>query len=142
VDIASDVDRARFDRTRLEQILINLLGNAIKFSPPGAAIEISICSTPQTSEGGAERPCVEFRISDPGPGVAPAYRQRIFEPYVQVGEESGGGGLGLGLAICKRLVEAHGGEISAEGRSEGGISFVFTIPVADAHTGRPEGGSS
>jgi signal transduction histidine kinase len=142
VDIASDVDRARFDRTRLEQILINLLGNAIKFSPPGAAIEISVCATPRTREGGVARPCVEFRISDRGPGVAPANRQRIFEPYVQIGEESGGGGLGLGLAICKRLVEAHGGEISAEGRSEGGICFVFTIPIADAHTRRPEGGSS
>ncbi len=142
VDIADDVDRARFDRTRLEQILINLLGNAIKFSAPGAAIEIAARATPRTRKDGVERPCVEFRISDEGPGVAPAYRQRIFEPYVQVGEESGGGGLGLGLAICKRLVEAHGGEIWAEGRSESGSSFVFTIPVADPRTGTPEGGSS
>ena len=142
VNIADDVDRARFDRTRLEQILINLIGNAIKFSPPGAAIEIAIRATSQTCKGGAERPCVEFCISDEGPGVAPAYRQRIFEPYVQVGEESGAGGLGLGLAICKRLVEAHGGEIWAEGRTESGSSFVFTIPVADPHTGTPEGGSS
>jgi len=137
VEIASDVDRARFDRTRLEQILINLLGNAIKFSPPGAAIEISARATPRTCKRGVERPCVEFRIS-----VAPAYRQRIFEPYVQIGEESGGGGLGLGLAICKRLVEAHGGEIWAEGRSKSGSSFVFTIPVADPHTDISEGGSS
>jgi len=142
VAIADDVDRARFDRTRLEQILINLLGNAIKFSPPGAAIEIALRATSQTREGGPERPCVEFCISDEGPGVAPAHRQRIFEPYVQVGEESGAGGLGLGLAICKRLVEAHGGEISVQGRSERGSRFVFTIPVADAHTERPEGGSS
>jgi signal transduction histidine kinase len=142
MDIADDVDRARFDRTRLEQILINLLGNAIKFSPPGAAIEIATCATSQTGKGGVERPCVEFRISDEGPGVAPAYRQRIFEPYVQVGEESGAGGLGLGLAICKRLVEAHGGEIWAEGRPESGSSFVFTIPVTDPHTETSEGGSS
>ena len=142
VEIADDVDRARFDRTRLEQILINLLGNAIKFSPPGAAIEIAARATPRTHKDGVERPCVEFRVSDQGPGVAPAYRQRIFEPYVQVGEESGGGGLGLGLAICKRLVEAHGGEIWAEGRSECGISFVFTIPVAASDSRAPEGGSS
>jgi signal transduction histidine kinase len=142
VDIADDVDRARFDRTRLEQILINLIGNAIKFSPPGAAIEIATRAASQTRKGGAERPCVEFCVSDEGPGVAPAYRQRIFEPYVQVGEESGAGGLGLGLAICKRLVEAHGGEIWSEGRSEMGSSFVFTIPVAAPHTGTPEGDSS
>jgi signal transduction histidine kinase len=140
VNIAEDVDRARFDRTRLEQILINLLGNAIKFSPPGAEIEISTRAVSHVCEGGPERECVEFRISDRGPGVSPAHRQRIFEPYVQVGEESGAGGLGLGLAICKRLVEAHGGEISVHGRSEGGSSFVFTIPVSDAHCGIREGG--
>lgn len=141
VDVAEDANRARFDRTRLEQILINLLGNAIKFSPPGAAIEISTRATSHVCEGGSERPCVEFRISDEGPGVAPADRQRIFEPYVQIGEESGAGGLGLGLAICRRLVEAHGGAISVQGRSEGGGSFVFTIPVSDAHDGIRAGGA-
>jgi len=140
VDIAEDADRARFDRTRLEQILINLLGNAIKFSPPGGTVEISTRATPRVHDGGPERPCVEFRISDQGPGVAPAHRQRIFEPYVQIGEESGAGGLGLGLAICRRLVEAHGGAISVEGRPEGGSRFVFTIPASDAHGGiRAEG---
>jgi signal transduction histidine kinase len=130
VDVADGVDRARFDRTRLEQILINLIGNAIKFSPPGGVIEISTRASSAASEDGSERDYVEFQISDDGPGVAPAYRQRVFEPYVQVGEESGGGGLGLGLAISKRLVEAHGGSIAALGRSGRGSSFVFTIPVA------------
>lgn len=142
VDIADDADRARFDRARLEQILINLLGNAIKFSPPGAAIGISTRATSHVRRGGLERPCVEFRISDEGPGVAPAYRKRIFEPYVQIGEESGAGGLGLGLAICRRLIEAHGGAISVEGRPEGGSSFVFTIPVSDTHGVVREGGVS
>jgi signal transduction histidine kinase len=142
VDIAEDADRARFDRTRLEQILINLIGNAIKFSPLGAAIEISTHATSHARKDGPERPCVEFCISDEGPGVAPADRQRIFEPYVQIGEESGAGGLGLGLAICRRLVEAHGGAISVQGRSEGGSSFVFTIPASDARGGIREGGPS
>jgi signal transduction histidine kinase len=142
VDIADDADRARFDRTRLEQILINLLGNAIKFSPPDGVIEISTRATSLVSKGGPERPCVEFSVSDEGPGVAPAYRQRIFEPYVQIGEESGAGGLGLGLAICKRLVEAHGGEIAARGRAECGSRFVFTIPVSDAQGEGCDGGSS
>jgi len=135
VDIAADADRARFDPTRLEQILINLLGNAVKFSPPGGVIEISTRAAARTREGGPERACVEFCISDQGRGVAAADRERIFEPYVQVGEESGAGGLGLGLAICKRLVEAHGGEISAHARPGGGSRFVFTIPVADAPAG-------
>jgi len=132
VDIAADADRARFDPTRLEQILINLLGNAVKFSPPGSVIEISTRATTHTREGGPARACVEFCIADRGPGIAAADRERIFEPYVQVGEESGAGGLGLGLAICRRLVEAHGGEISAHARPGGGTRFVFTIPVADA----------
>jgi len=142
VDIAEDADRARFDRTRLEQILINLLCNAIKFSPPGAAVEISTRATSHIREGGPERPCVEFRISDQGQGVEPAHRQRIFEPYVQIGEESGAGGLGLGLAICRRLVEAHGGAISVQGRAEAGSSFVFTIPVSGVHSGMLEGAPS
>ncbi len=132
IDIARDADRARFDRTRLEQILINLLGNAIKFSPPGAAIEIATRAVSRPGEGVAARPCVEFLVSDEGPGVAPDHRQRIFEPYVQIGEESGAGGLGLGLAICKRLVEAHGGAISVRGREGCGSTFAFTIPVAEA----------
>ena len=142
VDIADDADRARFDRTRLEQILINLLGNAIKFSPPDGVIEISTRATSHVSKGGSERPCVEFSVCDEGPGVTPAYRQRIFEPYVQIGEESGAGGLGLGLAICKRLVEAHGGEIAARGRAECGSRFVFTIPISDALGECCDGGSS
>jgi len=141
VEIAGDADWARFDRTRLEQILINLLGNAIKFSPPGAAIEIETRAASRTGAGAPERPCVEFRISDEGPGVAPQHRERIFEPYVQIGEESGAGGLGLGLAICKRLVEAHGGEISVQGRAGRGSSFVFTIPVSEAPGERHDGGS-
>jgi len=132
VDIAEDADRARFDRTRLEQILINLIGNAVKFSPPGGAIEISTRAISQASEQGAERTFVEFRVSDQGPGVAPAHRQRIFEPYVQVGEQRGAGGLGLGLAICRRLVAAHGGAICVEARPTGGSCFVFTIPASSA----------
>ena len=58
-------------------------------------------------------------------------RDRIFEPYTQVGEQSRAGGLGLGLAICKRLVEAHGGSIAVRPRRDRGSAFVFTLPAAD-----------
>ncbi len=132
VDIADDADRARFDRTRLEQVLINLLGNAIKFSPPGGSIEIATRAVSHTRSGGLERPCVEFCVSDEGRGVEPAYRKRIFDPYVQLADEKGARGLGLGLAICKRLVEAHAGEISCEAGVERGSRFVFTIPVSSS----------
>ncbi len=132
VQIDPDADRARFDRTRLGQILTNLLGNAIKFSPPGGTIGIATRAVPRPSDGAPERPCIEICISDEGPGVAPEDRKRIFEPYIQVGEESRAGGLGLGLAICKRLVEAHGGSISVSDGSEAGCSLVFTLPVSDS----------
>ena len=135
IDISPDADRARFDRLRLEQVLTNLLGNAIKFSPPGGTLEVSTRPVKMASEMGPDRPGVEIRVADPGPGVAPEDRERIFEPYIQVGEESRAGGLGLGLAICKRLIEAHGGEIAVTERVGGGSSFVFSLPLSDEWSG-------
>jgi signal transduction histidine kinase len=75
------------------------------------------------------RRMVEVSVSDDGPGVAPEDAARIFEPYVRAGEESRSGGLGLGLAICRRLVHAHGGEIGFTPRAGGGSRFAFTLPV-------------
>jgi signal transduction histidine kinase len=132
VRIDPGAERARFDRIRLSRILTNLLGNAIKFSPPGGTIEIATRAVQRLHEGAPERPCIEISISDEGPGVAVEDRKRIFDAYVQVGEESRAGGLGLGLAICKRLVEAHGGSISVSGGSGGGSCFAFTLPVSDS----------
>ena len=125
--------RARFDPLRVEQVLMNLIGNAIKFAPPETALEIS---TRVVQEAG--RDFVEVAIADEGPGVAPADRERIFEPYVRAGEESRAGGLGLGLAICRRIVQAHGGRIGVIPRAEGGSRFAFTLPVADASVGVAE----
>jgi signal transduction histidine kinase len=132
VQINPDADWARFDRVRIEQILTNLLGNAIKFSSPGGTIWVTTQAVASTHEGGPDRPCVEIRITDQGAGVTAEDRERIFESYIQVGEESSAGGLGLGLAICKRLVEAHGGAIWVEDGSDGGSSFTFTLPVMDS----------
>jgi signal transduction histidine kinase len=133
VAVAPGADRARFDRLRLEQILTNLLGNAIKFSEPGGAIEIATreCPAPEGAAAAGLR-FVEVTVSDDGPGVAPEDRERIFDPYVQAGDESRAGGLGLGLAICKRLVEAHGGTIGVGERPGGGSCFSFTLPGSDS----------
>ncbi|MEE8509287.1 MAG: HAMP domain-containing sensor histidine kinase [Myxococcota bacterium] len=129
VDVAPNARHARFDRLRVEQIVTNLLGNAIKYSSPGGSIEIETRRPPTRSP--SERRFVELRVSDRGPGVEHEDRERIFEPYVRVGNESSAGGLGLGLAICKRLVEAHGGRIAVSDRPGGGSRFSFTLPAGD-----------
>ena len=131
-----DIDRAgsgaRFDRARVEQILNNLVGNAIRYASVEGTIEICVRAIDV-----AERRFVEISIADDGPGISKNDRERIFRPYVQVGEESRAGGLGLGLAICKQLVEAHGGMLGVEDRPGGGSRFFFTLPaVPTATSGR------
>jgi|GEM_PF-944773 len=128
-EIPPEACRARFDRMRLEQILTNLIGNAIKYSPAGGLIEIATRMLP--SDDPAERRLIEISVSDQGPGVSAEDRDRVFDAYVQIGECKRAGGLGLGLAVCKRLVEAHGGTIHVTGRRAGGSRFVFTLPAAD-----------
>lgn len=127
IELALDptTPRARFDPPRVEQVLTNLIGNALKFAPPGSAIEIS-----SRAVQAAGRVFAEIAVADSGPGVEPHDRERIFEPYVQAGPGPRTGGLGLGLAICRRIVEAHGGAIRADERRGGGSRFVFTLPAA------------
>jgi len=133
LDVPPDADWAQFDHLRVEQVLTNLVGNAIKHAPSGGIIEIATRSAPAPAAG--ERRLVEVSVSDQGPGVSEKDRERIFEAYVQAGEQSRAGGLGLGLAICKRLVEAHGGSIAVSDRPGGGSRFAFTLPAAGAAEG-------
>jgi two-component system sensor histidine kinase KdpD len=119
---------ARCDRVRIEQVLTNLLGNAVRYARRGGSIEIATRALAAAPDG---RGMLEVSVSDDGPGVAAPDRARIFEPYVQVDAESRAGGLGLGLAICKRLVEAHGGSIGVRERPGGGACFHFTLPCAE-----------
>jgi len=116
---------ARFDPPRVEQVLTNLIGNAIKYAPERSVVTVE---TRRREEGG--RVLVEVAVCDEGPGVPAADRERIFEPYVQAGESRQAGGLGLGLAICRRIVEAHGGRIAVTPRPGGGSRFAFTLPAA------------
>ena len=131
--------RARFDCLRVEQILTNLVGNAVRYARTNGRVQIA--TRPLSAQGSAGDGAVDFvevSVSDDGPGVAEPDRERIFEPYVQAGEESRAGGLGLGLAICKRLVQAHGGEIALRPRPEGGSCFSFTLPAAEPDAGERE----
>ena len=78
----------------------------------------------------SDRAFVEVVVDDEGPGIAAADRERIFEPYVRARNGSPVEGLGLGLSICRRLVEAHGGWIRLEGSGNCGARFAFTLPVS------------
>ncbi len=108
------------DAERLSQVLINLLSNAIKFSPQISTIEI-ICQTDEN--------WVEVRISDQGPGIADSERNLIFARFKQVGEATQRSkGFGLGLSICKSIIEQHGGQIGVISEIGKGSTFWFKLP--------------
>ncbi len=117
------------DPDRLEQILINLIGNAIRYTEKGKVwVQAHVVTDVP--------PMVEFRVSDTGVGIDLEDQQRLFDEFWQVqreGQESAGG-LGLGLTITKQLVEMQGGEIGLESRPGLGTTFYFTIPVVDEMT--------
>jgi two-component system sensor histidine kinase KdpD len=108
------------DAVLIEQVLVNLLENAIKYTPPASPLEIRA----QSRTGG-----VEITVADRGPGVPPAEQQQIFEKFYRVAGAQGGG-VGLGLAICRGIVMAHGGRLFVEDRAGGGAEFKFQLPIA------------
>jgi signal transduction histidine kinase len=111
------------DRDRLIQTVVNLVQNAIKFTPPGGAVSVA-CELP------THRTAMVL-IRDTGPGIAPEYLDKIFDPFfrIQQGQRTAPKGLGLGLSIVKTLVELQGGEVAARNRPEGGAELSFTIPI-------------
>jgi CheY-like chemotaxis protein/nitrogen-specific signal transduction histidine kinase len=121
------------DGARLQQVFWNLLKNAVKFSPPGTAISI-------TTERLGDR--VRIRVQDRGVGLASGDLERIFQPFEQVrgdGRGADAGGLGLGLAIARTIVELHHGSLRAESGGHGqGATFIVELPVLPgAHSSRP-----
>ena len=110
------------DRARIEQVLVNLVSNAIKFSPAGTAVEIQ--ATRHATH-------VEVRVCDRGRGIPPDQRDTIFGMFRQVEDSDARrhGGSGLGLAICRAIVGQHGGTIRVDAREGGGSIFQFTLPA-------------
>ena len=106
-----------WDRMRLEQVLVNIVWNAIRYAP-GGPIEVSLAG----SEGE-----VVLEVADRGPGIPPAALPHIFQRFTR-GEARHGGGLGLGLYLARGIVEAHGGDLRAHNREGGGASFVVRLP--------------
>ena len=108
------------DDVLIQQVLMNLLENAMKFSPTGSALELSAFGRPGD---------VTVTVADRGPGFPPGEEQRIFDKFYRVDRQGGRSGAGLGLAICRGIVELHGGQIWAENRPAGGAAIHFTLPI-------------
>jgi len=111
------------DYTQLEMVIVNLVENALKYSPAG---------TPLTISGGADHGQAEIAVRDQGPGVPPGDEQKVFRKFYRAaaGREAPGG-TGLGLAICQAIVEAHDGRIGVRRPPEGGAEFWFRVPLAE-----------
>lgn len=120
VRLPDDLPLLEFDAVLVERVLANLLDNAVKYTPPGSLIEIS--AAPRDGE------TVEVWVEDNGPGLPPGREEEIFKKFERGQRESATPGVGLGLTICRAIVEAHGGRIRAENRRDGGARFVFSLP--------------
>jgi signal transduction histidine kinase/CheY-like chemotaxis protein len=132
VEIATHVDAAGTrilgDPARLEQVMWNLLTNAVKFTPAGGHIHVRLRS---------DRPSVEITVADDGEGIDPGFLPHVFEKFRQADASTTRrqGGLGLGLAIVRQLVDLHGGTVSAHSEGEGrGATFTVRLPVAGSAT--------
>ena len=116
------------DLTRLERILLNLIDNAVKYSPNGGEVRVFA----QNGES-----VVIFGVSDQGIGISETDIKRLFEPFQRVEQSVIGSsiqGIGLGLVVCRRLVEAHGGKIWVQSEPGKGSTFYFTIPAWEQTT--------
>jgi len=126
-NVSSSID---VDADRIVQVLVNLLSNAVKFSPPDGVVTIAVTADGQWTE---------FRVIDHGRGVPAVHRRAIFERFRQVDPSDARekGGAGLGLAICKSIVEQHGGSIGVESEEGAGSAFWFRLASLTPADGAP-----
>jgi len=133
VDVDPEIGETVVDPDRLQQIVWNLLSNAVRFTPRGGRVTIF---------GERTDSCISIRVKDTGTGVAADQLPHIFERFMQVDRSTTRthGGLGLGLSIVRHLVEAHGGYVEAESAGLGrGATFTVTLPIHGVHTNREAG---
>jgi len=121
VELPPDIPLVNCDATLIERVLVNLLENAAKYTPQGTTITVTAVARPHM---------LTVTVFDEGPGLPRGQEQVLFEKFVRGQKESGTPGVGLGLAICRAIVEAHGGTIEAVNRVEGGASFAFSLPLS------------
>lgn len=120
VNETANLPKVRTDASRLEQVLVNLIHNAVKFTGPGGEVVLS---------AHAEGDFVCFAVKDTGAGIPEDDLERIFERFYKADRARSGGGTGLGLSIARHIVEAHGGKIWAESVEGRGSTFFFLVPV-------------
>jgi signal transduction histidine kinase len=119
-----DIPEICFDRDKIEKVLINLIGNALKFTPAGGSVSVLWALEPEF---------VRISVQDTGPGIPEDAQDRLFDRFVQA-DDSGSrqhGGTGIGLSLVKEITELHGGIVEGSNRPEGGAVFSFTIPLAE-----------
>ncbi|MEO8299019.1 MAG: two-component system sensor histidine kinase KdpD [Burkholderiales bacterium] len=120
--LADDLPLLHLDAVLIERVLVNLLENAAKYTPAGTAIEI---------RARCQDDAVQLMVDDHGPGLPPGREEALFQKFERGSRESATPGVGLGLAICRAILQAHGGTIRGETRPEGGARFTLTLPVGD-----------
>lgn len=138
IDLPPELPQVAVDEDLVTRVLVNLLDNAIKFSPPGGVVSVTadgVSATPILEKDSdiTSQHCISVSVTDMGPGIPEEYREKIFEKFSQVEERDSrrDRGSGLGLAFCKLVVEAHGGRIWVEGQMGQGCTFTFTLPAAE-----------
>jgi len=119
--IAPDASEAFIDKVQIQQVLVNLIRNALEAMAGRARRELAISTAPR------DRDWIEIRVVDTGPGLAAAVREQLFQPFVS----TKAGGMGVGLSLCRSIIEAHGGDlIAGNNEGDGGATFVMTLPRA------------
>jgi two-component system sensor histidine kinase KdpD len=121
VNLPPDLPLVPLDAVLIEQVFVNLLENALKYTPPGTPIDISATA----GEG-----LVTVEVADRGPGIPRGEENRIFEKFYRTSSVAATAGVGLGLTICRGIITAHGGRITADNRPGGGAVFRFTLPIS------------
>jgi K+-sensing histidine kinase KdpD len=121
-NLPADLPLIHADGVLIEQVLSNLIDNAIEYTPQGSSIEVGASVSDHK---------IAIEVADRGPGLPPGTENRVFEKFFRIRPTETRRGIGLGLAIVRGIVEAHGGQITAANRSGGGASFRFTLPLDD-----------
>ena len=120
INVSKDLPNIPFDVTLIQEVFINLIDNAIKFSEDNTPIDITVV---------LDKENLIVNIEDRGPGIVPDEKDKLFEKFYRGRQITTERGLGLGLAICREIIKAHGGKIWAENRVDDGASFCFTLPL-------------